>query len=437
MRFTAALALLIPVATPAFAQQPPQNVTQISIIDAVRIGRQQAVNAVSAARSAEAAAARVGQRRADLLPNISGSASFTRQTLNLDEFGLSIPGFPSITPDFNVYRAQLSARQTLFDPAAIARLRAARDNAAAAGFDARTAADYGGAVAALSYLRVLSADETVNARLADSTIAASLLAQARQLVDAGVSPAIDATRSEVSFAAVRSQLEVARNAAGRARLELLRALDLPSSSNVQLSDSLIAPPIALPTDPDSAVSFAWEHRSEVLAEQARTAYQRRSLAAIRAENLPSLGLQGAYTESGREVSSLHGTYNIQLGVSVPILDGFRRQTRAGEQSALLDVQQLHERDVRRQVETDVRESLLDVASALQQRTIAAERVRLAETELAQAQQRFSQGVAGSVETTQAQGAVGAARDAFIQSRLAYATARLAEYRALGLLDQAR
>ena len=74
------------------------------------------------------------------------------------------------------------------------------------------------------------ARETVRARQADSTIAAELLGQARQLVDAGVSPAIDATRSEVSYASVRTQLEVARNASDRTRLDLLRSLDLPSGT---------------------------------------------------------------------------------------------------------------------------------------------------------------------------------------------------------------
>ena len=422
-------------AVPASAQQ--QAPSAIGLIDAVRMGRDRGLAAVSAQNTALAVAARVGQRRADVLPNLAGSASWTRQTLNLEEFGFSVPGFPAVTPDFSVYRLQVSARQTLLDPAAMARLRAARENASAAELDARTAADLAGATAGLMYLRSLGADETVRARLADSVVAASLLDQSRRLVDAGVSPAIDATRSEVQFAAVRTQLEVARNAAGRARLDLARALDLPAGGALALSDSLTTPSLPIPGDVDSAVAYALAHRSDVAAEHARTAFQQRSLGAIRAENLPSLGIQGAWTESGREVSGLRGTYNLQLGLSVPILDGFRRQARAAEQDALLGVQESRERDMARQADSEVRSALLDVASALQQTSIAADRVRLAETELAQAQQRFGQGVAGSVETTQAQGAVIAARDAWIQARLAYATARLAAYRALGMMDQLR
>lgn len=429
------------VATAAPAQQPAVRAdSTVSLLDAVRIGRERGVNAVQALNAANAAAARTGQRRADLLPTISGAANFTRQTLNLDEFGLSFPGVPPVTPDFNVYRLQVSARQSLFDPAAMQRLRAARDNAAAAGLDARGTADLSGALAALAYLRVLGAEETIRARVADSTVALSLLQQAHRLVDAGVSPAIDATRSEVSFAEVRTQLEIARNTADRSRLDLLRALDYPAGATLRLSDSLQSLQqyaLPFPTTPDSAVEYAMAHRAELAAERARTASQQRTLRSIKAENLPSVALSGGYTESGRQTSTLRGTYNVMLGISIPVLDGFRRQTRAQEQEALVEVQQSRERDVQHQIETEVREALIDVASALQQSSIAADRVRLAETELTQAQQRFEQGVAGSVETTQAQSAVIAARDAWIQARLAHATARLAAYRALGVLDQIR
>ena len=56
---------------------------------------------------------------------------------------------------------------------------------------------------------------------------------------------------------------------------------------------------------------------------------------------------------------------------------------------------------------------------------------------AQAQERFAAGVAGSVETTNAQASVAAARDALIQARVSYGSARVSAYRALGAIDQIR
>ncbi|MEO6056834.1 MAG: TolC family protein, partial [Gemmatimonadales bacterium] len=261
------------------------------------------------------------------------------------------------------------------------------------------------------------------------------LDQARQLVGAGVSPAIDATRSEVSFAAVRTQLELARNAADRSGLDLLRALDLPSGTALELADSLAPADFDLPLEPDAAAGFAREHRAELAAERARTLAARRTLGATRAEYLPSLGLSGAYQQSGRETSQLAGTYNVQLQLTVPILDGFRRQYRVKEQSLRVDIQQIRERDQVNLIETEARQAVLDVASARQQVAIAGERLRLAELELAQAQERFRAGVAGSVETTNAQGSLIAARDTLIQARVNFGTARVGAYRALGVIDQ--
>jgi outer membrane protein TolC len=435
-----ALLALTPLmaAAPAAAQQPaaqpPAAPTgPITLLQAITLGRSQGVNAAIAQLNVGTANARVGQRRADLLPAISGSAAFTRQTVNLEEFGF--PGITGVTDPFSVYRLQLRASQTIFDASLIGRLRAARDTAVAAGLDAQAAGEIAGATAGLAYLRTLSAIETVRAREADSTIAATLLDQARQLVGAGVSPAIDQTRSEVSFGAVRTQLEVARNGADRSRLDLLRALDLPSGTRLELADSLGPGALNLPLDPDSAAGFAREHRAELAAERARTQSARRSLGAIRAEYLPSLGLSGQYQQSGQQTSTLAGSYNVQLQLTVPILDGFRRQNRVKEQSLRLQIQQIRERDLVNQVETEARQSVLDLASARQQVAIAGDRLRLAEQELAQAQQRFQAGVAGTVETTNAQSSVIAARDALIQARVNFGTARVSAYRALGVIDQ--
>ena len=224
-RVFSALLLLVTCPAVVAAQQPAAPAGPLSLLDAIALGRKQAVEATIARLNVREADARTAQRRADLLPDIAGSAGVTRQTVNLDEFG--IPIATGVTDPFTIWRLQVRASQTVFDASAITRLRAAHDTAAAAGLDAQAIGQQAGATAGLAYLRLLSTQETVKAREADSTVAAELLDEARQLVAAGVSPAIDATRSEVSFGAVRTQLEVARNSADRARLDLLRTLDLP------------------------------------------------------------------------------------------------------------------------------------------------------------------------------------------------------------------
>lgn len=430
--------LLVPLAAllaaaPLTAQAPAPVPTELSLLGAVRLGRQQAVSATLANLNAQMAENRVGIRRADLLPQIAGAASITPQTVNLEQFGL--PTAIGVTPPFDLYSAQFRASQVIFDASAIERLRAASDSAKVAGLDAQHAGDLMGAAAGLAYLRVLAGGETVAARLADSAIAATLLGQAREFQAAGVTPAIDLTRNEVNTRAVQTELLVARNELGRARLDLLRILNLPLDATLALTDSLGTPPADVPLVPSDAVAFALQHRTDVTAEAGRTEVAKLSLRAITDENLPSLGFMGQWQWSGQSSNRMLYSYAMQFGIQVPIFDGLRRQRRATEQSLKLEAQELRQKDVSRQAEQEIRRSLLDLATAESAVALATDRVQLATLELSQARQRFEAGAAGSVETTQAQAVVVAARNALIQARAGYGVSRITLYQALGVLDR--
>ncbi len=427
------LCFLALAAAPLAAQAPAGTATTLTLAQAIAMGRERGVSAALARLNERVANARVGQRRADLLPSVTLSGSATRQTLNLDEFGLPLAS--GVTDPFTLWRFQVQGRETLFDASSLARLRSARDSAIAVGNDARAAGELAAASAGLTYLRVLSAEETVRAREADSVVSFDLLTQSRQRVTAGISAAIDQTRSETQFAAVRTQLEVARNQRDRTRLDLVRTLDLPAETSLILVDSLGAQTGDLPAGADSAVSFALARRSEVVAERTRTLVAERSLKAIGLEYLPNLSVGGSYQQSGQQLDGLSGSYALQAIVSIPLLDGFRRPARQQESAARLEAQRLRQHDVEQQVAVETRQALLDLASADQQVALASDRLRLAELELSQARERFVAGVAGSVETTNAQGGLVAARDGLIQARVNAAVARVSVRRALGVLDQ--
>ncbi len=425
--------LLALVAAPLAAQAPAVAPDRLSLLEAIALGRQQAVAATLANMNARVVGTRVGQRRADILPQISGALGVAPQTRNLDEFG--IPVATGVTDPFTIYAAQLRASQVIFDASAFTRVKSISDSAQAAGLDARFAGELAGAAAGLAYLRAQAAEETVHAREADSALAANLLDQARRLHEAGVTPVIDLTRNEVNSAAVQIQLLVARNQRDRARLDLMRALNLPLSALPQLVDSLGTPPVDVPTVPAEAVAYSLEHRTDVQAERERTDAVMQTRRAIGYENLPSLGFSGTWQTSGPQTDELSYSYQMQFGLQVPILDGFRRQRRHAEQSLRLEAQHVRQRDVEQQAEQETRQSLLDLASASDGVRIATERLRLAELEFSQADERFRAGVAGSVETTQAQQAVVNARDAVIQSRAAYGISRINLYRSLGVLER--
>jgi outer membrane protein TolC len=181
------------------------------------------------------------------------------------------------------------------------------------------------------------------------------------------------------------------------------------------------------------VAFAEAHRPELLAEQRRTEAVRLSRRAVGQENLPSAGIAAQVQESGQQADALAATWAVQVGVSIPIFDGLRRQKRRNEVSARYDAQKLREYDVTQQVDAEARQVVLDLTAARDELQVAVQRLRLAELELKQADERVAAGVAGSVETTNAQRNLVGARDALIQARVSLDIARVNSYRALGII----
>jgi outer membrane protein TolC len=301
----------------------------LSLLEVLRMGRERGVEAAVSRLAARPGHERASERLGELMPTLQGSAGWSCQDRNLDELG--IPFVSGVTDPISTYRLGLRASQTLFDGSAIARIGAARDHARAGDLDAQAAGDIASATAGLAYLSAVGAGETVRAREADSAVVASLFDQARRQVEAGVSPSIDATRSEVAFEAVRTQLEVARNAEQRAILDLVQALDLPPATELTLREAADLDDHSLSQEAGEAAAFARDHRADLAAEVARTSAARKSLNGIRYENLPSLSVGYTYAQSGLTSGGLDPTNPVQVMVTVPILDGFQRQHRAHEQ----------------------------------------------------------------------------------------------------------
>jgi outer membrane protein TolC len=144
-----------------------------------------------------------------------------------------------------------------------------------------------------------------------------------------------------------------------------------------------------------------------------------------------VGLEADYGINGLTWPNSFGTRQVALAVSIPLLDGFRREGREAEQDAVIQESQVRQHDLRQQIAADVAGALLDLHSAEAQEGIASQQLTLAADELSQAEKRFRAGVAGSIEVIDAQASMIRARDAVIDSRFGAAAARVALARAAG------
>jgi outer membrane protein len=188
----------------------------------------------------------------------------------------------------------------------------------------------------------------------------------------------------------------------------------------------------VPAGRDSGLALALVNRPDLRAEQARGSAAQQAGSAIKAERLPRLGLTADYGVNGLTVPGAISTRDIGLQVTIPILDGFRREARLAEQNAVARESQVRERDLRQQIAADVDGAFLDLRSTEAQLAIAAEQLRLAEDELAQSRERFKAGVAGNIEVIDAQSRLLRARDTDIDARFAAAAARVGLARVVGV-----
>jgi outer membrane protein TolC len=286
--------------------------------------------------------------------------------------------------------------------------------------------------AATAYLLAARADAIVAARAADSLLADSLVSIARDQLSAGVGVALDVTRAQSQLAGIHAQLISARGDQSRSRLELVRAIGAPLDVPVTIASPLDAMPVsdAVP-DEAAAVAIALRTRPDLIAAQRSLDAARQGARAIRAERLPSLSAFGDDGAIGTKPSHMLNTYAWGIQLSVPVFDGFRREGRITEQSAAAAGLELQRRELERQVIVQVRTALLDLATARDQVVAARERLRLAQQEYAQAQDRFKAGVAGNADVVTASLALNAARNLVIDALASYQSAQVELARAQG------
>jgi outer membrane protein TolC len=347
--------------------------------------------------------------------------------------------FPDLIGPFDVFDARLSLNQAILDFAGRARLRAAQAAASGSAAEGTAAAEQAALTAAIAYLRAERAAAVLDARRADSALAAELVSLARAQNRAGVSPDIDVTRAEAQQVAAAGGLVVARNQLARSHIDLARALGLDPATPVQVTDSLQLgfPLLELPVGRDSVVRLALVRRPDLQVVAAGRETAQRQQSAIAAERLPRLDVAADAGVNGQNVDRAITTRQIGVQVTLPILDGFRREGRLAEQRAAVREADIRHADLAQQIAADVDAALLDVTSANTQVAIALEGLRLAGAEVSQARERFAAGVAGNIEVINAQVSLVRARDADIDARFAAAAARVALARAAGVVRTLR
>jgi len=443
--------LILGVATAALvpasitAQEP--DAYRLTLGDAARLAAERSTPVLEARARSESAQARVRGSTADLLPRIDADATQSARTFNTASFGFDFPTVPGVPSFFDpdgevlgpVKGADLRARATvpLLDLEALRERRTSMANADAALAEEGAVADAAATTAARAYVVVLRARADVGAREQDLALAQELERVAQGLLDAGVGVAIDVTRAQAQVATIRAQLLASRHGADVAELTLRRSLRIPDGATLDLVDGLETLGVEAPPGEEAAIDRALDARSDLSAAEAYRGAAQQTVSATRAGRLPTLT---AYVDEGfygRQWDNLLNTYSWSFRLSVPLFDGFDRSARVQEQEARVREIGYRIEDMEEQVVFQVRQALMDLDAAQEQADAAAERLRLAELEESQEEERLRAGVAGTADVVRAAQRLNEARTARLNALASVQGARVALAAATGNVTELR
>jgi outer membrane protein TolC len=127
-------------------------------------------------------------------------------------------------------------------------------------------------------------------------------------------------------------------------------------------------------------------------------------------------------------------YTVSAGLSVPLYTGGRIKADIEEARADLVRRRAEYRDLGGRVKYDVRVAQLDAAASESSVKVAIQNKALAERALLQSQDRYSNGVTNYLEIVEAQEALAAANENYIQSLFSFNVSKIALARAMGAAE---
>ncbi len=423
--------------------QAEQGILSLSLKRAVQIaispeGNEQIQLSGEALKQAES---RFAQARATLLPNLDSSLGYVNQTRNPYTAGmhLAIPeaigrplAFPKLVGPFDIMDARITATQSIFDFGSIRRLQASRAGISAAKADMENTEEQVAARVARAYLRAIRTDAELDTAHGNIALSQAVLNLAESQKAAGTATGIEITRARVQLANDHQRLLVTQNARHSAHLQLLREMDLPLDIELDLTDKLGYIPVG-PIALERAKEQALEQRHDLRAQMERENSARLSVSAVKMERLPSIYAFGDYGTIGIGFDNARPTRTVGATLQIPIFDGGRMDARRAESAARYRAEKIKTKEIKEQIELDVRLALDALLSAEKQVKVAEEGLRLSENELAQAQRRYEAGVAPGLEVTDAQTRLERARDNQIEALYNYNLARIDLEQAMGLV----
>jgi outer membrane protein TolC len=419
------------------ASERVPGVVQISLQDAIDRGLKQNLGVLLSNADIRSSRGQRWEQLSALLPHVAAGPSINVSQINLAELGISLhlPGFtfPASVGPFSYFDARANVSQSLFDWKSINNTRAAGQSLKSTEYTYKDARDLVVLAVGFTYLQAVADEARVETAAAQVDTAKAVYNQASDQVNAGTSPAIDGLRAKVEMQTRQQQLIQARNDLAIQKLTVARVVGLASGQEFELTDRSLYQPFEAMTV-DEALQRAYASRSDYQAAMTEVRAAEFSRKAAFAGYFPSLSFNADYGTGGSHPSTATTVFDVRGTLSIPIFQGGSVHGDVLQADAKLTQSRERLANLRGQIDSDVRTALLNLESSAEQVEVARSNIELADATLTQSRDRFSAGVADTVEVTQSQQTVASAHEQYISSLYNYNYAKIFLARALGTAE---
>ena len=381
---------------------------------------------------ANAASGRLAQTRTGFLPQVTGTATYTRID-PVVKLSLAPGAEPFQFNPNNNYDAHITAQYLLLDfgksdatvKLAEAQVQTARDNVSVSKRDLAFGA-------AQVYYNILFMRESI--RVQDAQIA-SLRAHRNEMqkrVEGGVSTKFDVTTTDVRITqALNTKIDL-QNQLRNQQVQLARLLHKSTQADVPVKGRLAFQP--QPVNVDAELKKAYENRPEIKlardAETTATLQQR----LIERSNMPSLGVGAQVGAKNGYLPNLTQIKPNTVGViqlSVPIYDGNKNKNQRVEALANSRSAVAHTQDTQEQIRADVRQAANNLEFSQARYDNAQQQIAQASDALTRAQGRYRYGVGQNLDVLDAETQLAQSRLARAQAMYNYTLGQYQLRRATG------
>jgi outer membrane protein len=340
----------------------------------------------------EASRSRVGQAKSAYMPQVSGTAEYSKYdqdtSYDIDQSG-----------PFDKYNTGFNLDLMLYDfgrtSSEVGVRKRESDSYSALFIDTKSQVILG---VKKAYYGLLQAKDTLDAR--SSTVAkfGQHLDQAKKLYEVGFKPRIDVTKAEVDLGQARLDLIKARNTYLSNRLVLANAMGIASTPDFEIDSSPKFIDISI--DEEAALERAYQNRPDLKSAMAKVEAAEMNVKLANAGHYPLLTGAAGYGWNGDDFP-LKNEWNAGASLTIPIFTGFNvkysvEEARANQKSQMAAVE-----SIRQGIRLDVTQAILSITEVRKQIDVARETLAYAKQNRELAEGRYAERVGNAIEVTDA------------------------------------